>query len=326
MTKFLKIILSFLLIASALFFLLWLTPSHSIEISDNSQSTLKDKISLFNPFKSFSKSSSAINLLALGRPGDNYPGGDLTDTILLIHLRPEEKKAVLISLPRDFLVELPEGNGFTKINSLYQSAGIESLKQKVQEITGLSIDYYLIIDLTVVKEVINLVDGLNIYVPQDINDPFFPGPNYSYQAFTLKAGWRYLDGDQVLKYVRTRYTSPNGDFDRMARQQQVIKLIKQKVLSLNPLFDFVTYLKIFNTLSDHIKTDAGVTKMKFFWQTAKEVDAQNINYLVIDKKNTDLLASGQVIFGSQLASVVWPKRGQSDYTDIREHILQTIEK
>ena len=271
------------------------------------------------------KENKEINILALGRPGQGYSGGNLTDTIILINLNPINNKAILISLPRDLLVKNKYGYS-TKINSVYNSNGIEALKEKITEITGLPVDKHIIVDLVVVKEIINSIDGLNVFVPQDINDPFFPGPNYSYESFNIKSGWRYLDGKTALQYIRTRYTSPNGDFDRMARQQQVINLLKQKVLALNPLWDFPTYLKIFNTLNKHIETDLGIMEIRSLWKTTKDIKIDNIINLVIDKKGTELLTGGQVLFGEQMASVVYPRAGKGNYEEIKKYIQEAINK
>jgi len=307
------------------------TPNSQTEsslINENKENESEKKNILGSLFLSSEKDNlikEEINILALGRPGQGYSGGNLTDTIILINLNPNNK-ATLISLPRDFLVKNEKYGYLTKINSIYNSEGIEALKEKITKITGLSVNKYVIVDLVVVKEIINSIDGLNIFVPQDINDPFFPGPNNSYQSFNLASGWRYLDGSTALKYIRTRYTSPNGDFDRMTRQQQVINLLKQKVLALNPLWDFPTYLKIFNTLNKHIETDLGVMEIKDLWQTVKEIQIDNIANVVIDKKETGLLTGGQVPFGDQMASVVYPKMGQGNYDEIKRYIQEIINK
>lgn len=323
MVKFLKIAGLALSILIGLFFLIKLIPSSSIEVSSKLEKSIpKKETSIFKNISSLFSNNKSMekNILVLGRPGQGYSGGDLTDTIILVHLGPVEGRATLISLPRDLLVKVPGQDNFTKINSLYYLVGIEGLREKVEEITDLSIDHYILVDLAVVKEIIKLVDGLNVYVPQDIDDPYFPGANYTYQAFVLKAGWRYLDGESTLKYIRTRYTSPNGDFDRMARQQQIIRLVKQKVLALNPLWNFPTYFKIFNTLKNHIQTDLGLMEMKSLWQTAQELNVDQITHLVIDKKRTNLLVGDQVMFGKQVASVVYPKVGQGNYNEIHEYI------
>jgi len=291
----------------------------------SSQPQLKNQVQVkTNILESIFSADLPFNVLALGRPGQGYSGSNLTDTIILFHFRPAEKKAVLISLPRDLLVQTP--NYSTKINALYQISGIEELEKKVEEITGLSVDYHLLIDLMVVEEIINLVDGLNVYVPQDINDPFFPGPGDSYQPFSLKSGWRYLDGKTALRYIRTRYTSPNGDFDRMARQQQVLYLLKTKVLSLNPLWDLPTYLKIFDSLRDRIETDLKIWQIKSLWQVAKEIGADQINHIVIDKKETNLLIGDQVMLNNQKASVVYPRAGLKNYEEIKKYVKEKIEE
>ncbi len=298
------------------------TPSPPIKISSETSSDKKTDEDNAYFFEKSKERTFEKNILLLGRPGQGYSGGNLTDTIILVRLSQDQsdKKAILISLPRDLLIKIPGQENLTKINSLYQIVGIEGLKEKIQEITGFAPDHYLIVDLVVVEEIINLIDGLNIYVKDDIHDPYFPGPNYSYETFNLSAGWRYLDGPTALKYIRTRYTSPNGDFDRMARQQQVVQLLKRKVLSLNLLWNFPTYLKIFNSLKDHIETDLSIFEMRYFWQFAKEIGAEQIKSIVIDKKETELLRGDLVMFGSQPASVVYPIAGQENYNEIKNFI------
>jgi LCP family protein required for cell wall assembly len=325
MTKFFKTVGLTLLILAGIFLLIQFIPASSIEISSEGEKVVpKKETSIFKTISSLvlngKSQANQQNILLLGQPGPGYLAAGLTDTIILAHLNPEEGRLILISLPRDLLVKIPHQGGLTKINSLYSLVGIEGLEEKISEITDLNIDRYLLVDLTVVEKVIDLVDGLNVYVPEDIADPYFPGPNYTYQIFNLAAGWRYLDGQTTLKYIRTRYTSPNGDFDRMARQQQIIRLLKQKVLALNPLWDWPTYLKIFQQLKSHLQTDLGLMEIKNLYQAVKEIEANQINHLVIDKKQTDLLTGGLVPLGQQMASVVYPKAGQGNYEEIKEYI------
>lgn len=264
------------------------------------------------------------NILILGRAGANYPGGNLTDTIIIAHFQPEANKAFLISVPRDLLVQIPQNQNLAKINALCNLVGIKNLEGKITEITGLTIDRYFVIDLTATQEIIDLIDGLNVYVPENIYDPHFPGPHYVYDPFILEAGWRYLDGRNVLRYIRTRYTSPNGDFDRMSRQQQIIRLLKQKVLDLNPLWDFPKYVQIFNTLRNNIETDLSILELKDIWSMAQQAKSDRIATIVIDKKESNLLTSGTISLGQTAASVVWPKAGRNNYSEIKEYISEII--
>lgn len=314
-----KLLKAFLIVASlsAIFFFAYRVTAPNREVFN--QASIRQKI--IEPAEIQTEAFKPIdveNILILGRPGEAHIGSDLTDTIIVAHLN--QNRGFLISLPRDFLIKNP----LTKINSLYGLRGIKVLEKKVEEITGLAIDRHVIIDLVVAEEIINLIDGLNVFVPQDIYDPNFPGPGYTYDPFVLEAGWRYLDGRNVLRYIRTRYTSPNGDFDRMYRQQQVIRLLKQKILELNPLWDFPVYIRLFNTLQEHIITDIPIQEMKLFWELAKNTKAENISTIVIDKKETELLTSGLVPFGNAMASCVWPKAGQENYEEIKKYIKERI--
>jgi len=269
----------------------------------------------------FSSKKKQINILGLGRPGQGYPGGDLTDTLIIAHLDLAKKKVWLISLPRDFLVSLPAG-AYTKINHLYSLAGPDYLKKKVEEITGLKIDYYIVVDLVAVKEIVDLVGGVNIYVPENILDRKFPGPNYSYQVFSLPAGWRYLDGQTALKYIRTRHQG-QGDFDRMWRQQQVLKALQQKVFSLNLFRDFDKLWQIFQNLRGHLQTDLSFSEIHLFWQLAQKVNEFEIIHLAIDSR-TGLLSSGRIFLGNQPASMIWPKAGWEEYEEIRGYLRDKL--
>ena len=210
-----SIILSIILLG-----ILWAAPTeYSLFVSKKISESKKN---LSEIIEKQSHSYFQKNILCLGIPGKGHPGEKLTDTIILAVVN-LPKNITLISIPRDLLVEISYSNQkkLTKINHLYQIGGIDLIKKKVQEITGIEANNYVIVDLIAVKEIIDALDGLNIYVPYDINDYYFPGPNYSYTTFSIKKGWRYLDGELALKYIRTRHIG-EGDFDRMKRQQQVI--------------------------------------------------------------------------------------------------------
>lgn len=266
-----------------------------------------------------------VNFLILGAAGPGYEGSDLTDTILIARFDPAAKKLFLFSLPRDLLVSIPGTKDFTKINALYAYAKESEdefnwIKQKTQEITGLQIDHYVLVNLTAVKELVDIFGGLNIQVKEDIIDTKFPGPNYSYQTFQIKSGWRFMDGETVLKYVRSRH-SEGGDFDRIARQQQVIQTLKQKILGLR-FWDIGQYLDIYEAISKNIKTDLGVWKIRDYWQDLKDLPGEDI---VKNEISRDLVTTGQLNFSGSPASVVIPKMGIEKYDEIREFVEETIE-
>ncbi len=309
-----------------------LTP-HWQEIK-NSSAQIASAIYLSNPSTTdlpavaneTGKTTKPINFLLLGEAGQGYDAPDLTDTILVAHFLPDQNKIYLFSLPRDLLVKIPSGDTWTKLNTLYAFAKnnknheFDLIIQAAQNITGLTIDHYVLVDLNTVKDLVDTLGGVNVMVKKDIYDTTYPGPNHSYQTFSIQAGWRYLDGETALKYIRSRH-SEHGDFDRIERQQQILQALKQKVLTLN-FWDLPTFLKIFDTVASRIKTDMGLWQIKDYWDKIKDIGAQNI--IKTDLENPELVITGQTILGGVNASIVQPRTGLENYEEIQKYIINTI--
>jgi len=282
-------------------------------------------ISIFSSF-SFDEPK---NILLLGISGKGNDAPDLTDTILIAQIKNNPLKINLISVPRDLWVKVPESENFTKINTLYvfgktaknQDYGISLAKQKIEEITGLKIDYYFLIDMSVVKQIIDELGGVNVWIAKDIYDPQFPGPNHSYQTFEIKAGWRYLDGETASKYMRTRH-SAQGDFDRIQRQQQVLEALKQKLMGLNPISDLPPLLKIAEKFWSNIKTDISLTQLPSLWQIAKQISPEEVNKIVIDREENELVLGDNILIDGQIASILKPGAGIENYSEIQAFIAQ----
>jgi len=266
------------------------------------------------------------NFLLLGAPGQGNDAPDLTDTILVASFDASKNKIFLFSLPRDLLVKIPDQENYTKLNALYafnkKNANREfnSLIKKTEEITGLKINHYIFVDLATVKNVVDILGGVNVLVQKDIVDEKFPGPNNSFQTFQIQAGWRYLDGSEALKYIRSRH-STGGDFDRIARQQEILQALKQKVLTLN-LWDFKKVIEIYQTLSANIKTDLGLWQIQNYWQEIKELPGENI--IRNELTSHDFFTGGQILLGNERASIIKPTAGVENYEEIKKYIQDTI--
>ena len=259
------------------------------------------------------------NILVLGRSGGRHIAPDLTDTIAVVHLNGPLKKTRVISIPRDLAVKTSLGT--VKINSLYLAGsrqseieGLKMIKNKTEEVTGLAIDSFLLFDLATVQKVIDDIGGLNVYVKNDINDTRFPADNGGYETFRLEKGLRYLDGETALKFVRTR-NSARGDFDRTERQQEVLKAIKGKILSLNPVWDFPKLWGIFRTVQKNIRTDLTLGDVKNIWSLVKNLDLEKIETLSLNPE------SGLVVPGKiGLAYVLFATPKQYDYSEIKDAV------
>ncbi len=277
--------------------------------------------------------SSAQNILILGIPGQSNSAPYLTDTIMIARIVKEENatKITTISIPRDILVEY---NGKPqKINSLYafgrytsHERGINNIKIEIEKLTGLKISKYILIDMEVLEETVNKIDGINVWVPEDIYDPLFPAPDNSYQPFGIKKGWRYLDGATAAKYARTRHNN-DGDFGRMKRQIQILYALKNKISAFNPILNLPKFLKILKTLNSHIKTDLKSTEIIWLWDWFQKTNTDDIRHIIIDADpDKNLLANAKITIGGQEISALIPIEGMENYDKINLYINNQLAK
>jgi LCP family protein required for cell wall assembly len=190
-------------------------------------------------------SDAGQNLLVLGvdtRAGQTQ-SQSRSDTIMLVHVNAAKTAASVISFPRDSYVYIPPvsgkwAGGKTKINAAYAWGGAPLMVQVLNHLTGATIDHVIRVDFSAVRDITDIVGGVDVYVPKTVTD--------KRTGVTFHTGNHHLDGKLAEVYVRQRYGLPNGDFDRVKRQQTYLHALASKVLSLgvvaNPvkLDDFVT--------------------------------------------------------------------------------------
>jgi len=269
-----------------------------------------------------------INLLVLGIPGKGHRGENMTDTIIIINSTPKGENPIGISIPRDLLVKFPKQNSYVKINSLFGSTedkkqGLELIKSSIREVIGMETDYFILFDLDGVKDMIDQLGGIDVVVENDIYDPRFPAPYDSYEIFSLKRGVHHLDGETALKYIRSRNT-PEGDFSRIKRQQEVINILKNKILSLNFFWDFPTILKLWKGFGNHAYTNIDITDIKYAWNLINKTNLDTINFDTLGNKENNLLISGETIIEKEKVFILQPRTGLDNYTKIKEYIKNLI--
>lgn len=258
-----------------------------------------------------------INLLLLGMGGEGHKGKYLTDTIMLVSINPENYQIAFLSIPRDLYVEIPGKSIYTKINAVYAyetengkkltNQPLESLKKIIQNITDQEVHYYLALDFDGFKKIIDDLGGINVEVEQDIYDPKYPGPDFSYQTFQLNKGFHKLDGETTLKYIRVRHIA-GGDFGRAKRQQNVLISAKNKAFSLETFLNPTKIITLMNDLGEHLRTDITLEEIPSFWELAKNVNVYQANNKVLDAWSEDsLLASSHILLGGQNAYILLPR-------------------
>jgi len=246
---------------------------------------------VFNPTEKLKgEDKGRINILLLGIGGEGHSGGDLTDTIMVASIKPTTNEASLLSIPRDLYVQIPNTNKGSKINAVKfwgdkskEKNGIELLKQTVSEVSGLDIHYYVQLDFNGFIKIVDDLGGIDIYLKNDINDPAYPNFSRGYDPFYIKKGWHHLDGATALKVARSRH-SVMGDFDRIERQQDIIKSTKQKVFEKYSRLDIFTFKKIFDSMGDNLRTDLQLKEFPRFYKITKKIKNHQITAEVVDTK------------------------------------------
>ncbi len=229
-----------------------------------------------------------INILLLGIGGAGHSGGALTDTIMVMSLKPQTHEAALLSIPRDLYVEVEGTNIKNKINAVKQAGdaspahnGIQLLENTIEDVSGLGIDYYLQLDFAGFTRAVDSVGGIDVYLEKAINDQAYPDSGYGYDPFYIEQGWHHLDGATALKVARSRH-STMGDFDRIKRQQEIIKAFRQKVYEKFSSADLLAFGNMFLSLADNMQTDIEPKELPRFYQLLKDIRSHNFSAQTVD--------------------------------------------
>jgi LCP family protein required for cell wall assembly len=182
----------------------------------------------------------------LKRVGTQEVDGQRTDTIILVHVSPRNKKAVMVSIPRDLKVDIP-GHGTNKINAAYAFGGPALLVKTVEQNLGIPLNHYAEVDFAGFLKVVDAVGGVRLcnQTGHPLNDNF--------ANLHMAPGCHEVNGVQALAFVRARHI--DSDFGRIGRQQQFLRAVMSKVSSAGNLVNLPKLVSIANIVADHMKTD-----------------------------------------------------------------------
>jgi len=213
-----------------------------------------------------------------------------TDTMMLVTVDPVSNTAGMLSIPRDLWVTIPGFENRDRINTAnfkgdafrLPGGGPALAMDTVTTNLGIKVDHYVRINFTVFEKLIDEIDGIVIDVPQIIDDPRYPDCCDGYDPLYISAGKQHMDGSTALKYARTRATF-GADFDRAARQQQVLLAVREKVLSLEVLPTLIARApKLYSALAGSYDTDLTLGEIVDLISLAKEIERKDIHSDVID--------------------------------------------
>ncbi|MFA6993669.1 MAG: LCP family protein [Patescibacteria group bacterium] len=267
------------------------------------------------------ESDDRINILLLGMGGVGHDGPFLTDTIILMSFQPQEKKIALLSIPRDLVMPIP-GYGWRKVNNANSygevaepGQGSKLAVQTISTVLGIPIHYYLRADFAGFKEFVDQLGGLKICVEKSFSDDQYPTDDYKTQTITFSTGCQIMNGDETLKFVRSRHgdNGEGSDYARSRRQQLVLLAAKEKLLSFSTLANPIALSCLYGQFTNHIATDMEIWEMLRLFQLGKGINR--------DKIVTTGLTEGpgghlETLIGEDGAFLLQPPGG--DFSEIRK--------
>ncbi|MFM9133911.1 MAG: LCP family protein [bacterium] len=214
-------------------------------------------------------------------------GGQRSDTTILLHLAGDRSLATAVSIPRDTWVTLPQcprtgsgepaGEFEEKFNIAFEIGGPGCTVKLVEQLTGLTIDHFAVVDFTGFKNVVDALGGVEVCLTEAVKDP--------QSKLDLPAGTSVVNGEQALGFVRARKTIGDGsDIGRIKRQQAFLSSMIREASSTDLLLNPVQLYSVLDAATGSLTTDPGFADLDVLQQVAlsvRGVDPENITFLTM---------------------------------------------
>ncbi len=252
-----------------------------------------------------------------------------SDTTILLHVSADRSHAVAVSIPRDTLIDLPtctDSNGKSinggtgKFNEAMSRGGPGCTLKAVENMTGMSINNFMVVDFGGFKAITEAVGGVEICLSQPVNDPL--------SGLKLSAGKHTISGEEALAFVRARKTLGDGsDTSRIRRQQAFLSSMAKKVLSSGTLLNPAALLGVLNAATQSLTADpqlANIDNLRELVLSMKDLRPSNITFTTMPWYPAD--DGANVIMNKKKAKALltaikndtpWPPKAANDQPLLR---------
>ncbi len=252
-----------------------------------------------------------------------------SDTTILLHVSADRSHAVAVSIPRDTLIDLPtctDSNGKSisggtgKFNKAMSRGGPGCTLKAVENMTGMSINNFMVVDFGGFKAITEAVGGVEICLSQPVNDPL--------SGLKLSAGKHTISGEEALAFVRARKTLGDGsDTSRIRRQQAFLSAMAKKVLSSGTLLNPAALLGVLNAATQSLTADpqlANIDNLRELVLSMKDLRPSNITFTTMPWYPAD--DGANVIMNKKKAKALltaikndtpWPPKAANDQPLLR---------
>ncbi len=233
-----------------------------------------------------------LNILVMGSDtragqGRGYgPEAEITgarsDTTLLVHLPADRQSALVVSIPRDTVLDVPScktQNGpstpYTdRFNSAFSTGGPGCTIKTVEQNTGVFIDHFVIVDFSGFNDIVDALGGVDVCLPEAVVEPK--------SGLDLPAGTSTVTGDQALAFVRVRAIGTGSDIDRIDRQQAFLSSLINKAKSSGTLLNPVKLVRFLEAATKSLTTDpalANLNEMRRIAQDVRGIPPKDITFV-----------------------------------------------
>lgn len=209
------------------------------------------------------KGTERVNIALFGvdsRPGEGPPR---SDSMLILSIDPQTKKATLFSVMRDTYYPVPGYPGFRKINEAYALGGPDLAVETLQKFLQIPVQFYVKTNFDGFAKIVDALGGIDMYVEKDMY-----WADDGIHDINLKKGYQHLDGKHALMYVRFRHDAL-ADYTRTERQRNFLMTLAKEMKSTNGIFKLPEILKSIQT---DIETDMSFNDMLKLGRLAFDLD------------------------------------------------------
>lgn len=208
-----------------------------------------------------------------GNKGYGYFEGARSDTTMLVHVYPDRDSAIVVSIPRDTVIDLPscrDADGVRvagtrdRFNTAFDIGGPGCTIKAVEQMTGLTVDHFVVLDFNGFKRTIDALGGVEVCLTRPLQD--------SRSGVDLPAGRTRVSGEDALAFVRVRHNIGDGsDISRINRQQLFLSSLIQEVTGSGLLRDPVRVWRVLTESSKSIATDQAMAEARGIFALASSL-------------------------------------------------------
>ena len=249
-----------------------------------------------------------------------YGGNGRSDTTILVHLSNDRKSAVVVSIPRDSVVNIPpctKEDGSTVpertdlFNSAFSSAGPGCTVKTLETLTGIVVNHAVIVDFIGFSNVVDALGGIKVCLTEAVDEPVENGA-----GIQLPSGVQTLDGKSALGLMRARYSLADGsDLKRIERQQELLSLTIDQVTEMNLITDLPALYKVLNAATSSLQMDSGLSDLDSLVTLSTSLSSmgsKNVSFVTVpyeptpDGNRVQWTAAAQELWSAIINDTGWP--------------------